>query len=464
MLTFGRVNRMAARKKSSQRQKKTLAVRAGFSLLETLLALSLVGTLAATVSGLVKSSERFIEAYDAEREVNARQLMVAMSNHIYSTQSTRDLETLPTTPSKKHLCRQGQTHANCVNLDVLATSGQLTVLPYDEVEECPSFSGYEVYFGAGNRPQAIAEHTGKLPGDAPESAACNASNDIPPPSSPSDPPPSDPPPSDPPPSDPPPPAEVAIDSSVYGSPEKLQRTPTVVFTSALIGYVFYTDNNDTCVYGKTSDGGLTWGGAVQVTAQTDCLGIVAWYDRWTPGDTTGNSIHLLYVDSSDNDLWYRALNTSTDAFVAAEVNTSDSPGSNQGGSFENDNRYSITKATNGTIYIGVADGGDSFILKCATTCETTANWAEAGTSPLEEEKDDLRLLPLASGNIILINWHIDNSGFDANTLFSKVWNGSSWSGSWTTIGTGVDNDQYLSAWGATVNRSTNDVYLVWNND
>ena len=192
---------------------------------------------------------------------------------------------------------------------------------------------------------------------------------------------------------------------------------------------------------------------MQITAQTDCEGVLPWYDRWTPGDTTGNLIHLAFADDG-NDLWYQRLDTSTDTLLGSEVNIS---GSSQGGSLDEDNRFSITKATDGKLYAGLADDSDSFILRCTSNCSVASNWSEVGTNPLDFAEDDLKLLPLTGGNVLLLNWDISG-----NDIRSKAWNGSSWSGSWTNIASAQDHTEYRTTWGATVKKSTNEIFLVWN--
>jgi hypothetical protein len=259
-----------------------------------------------------------------------------------------------------------------------------------------------------------------------------------------------------------PPADAIVDGSVDESPQKQQRSPSVVFTTDTTGYVFYTDSGGECVFRKTTNGGNTWGNTVQVTAQTDCLGSVAWYDRWTPGDTTGTGIHLLYADDGSDDLWYRLLDTDDDSFTAPERNIS---GTSQGGSFGPNNRYSLTKSTSsgGLVYLfaGIADDTDRFFLRCnvATNCATSGGWPEIN-NPIAAAEDDLKFLPLSGGKILLIRW---NMAVVTNAIRSSVWNGNVWS-AWANVGSATGSLAYRSAWGATVRKSDNNIYLVWNNE
>lgn len=195
-------------------------------------------------------------------------------------------------------------------------------------------------------------------------------------------------------------AESSIDSSInITTASHNGSSPTIVFISDQVGYVFYRDSAGSCAYSKTSNGGTSWGAAVTVDAQTDCFKIAVWYDRSTPGDTTGTNIHVVTMDAAD--LWYTRLDTSGDTLTAT-VNAS---AANQGGGFAvGANIPSITKGTDGDIYMGVQDAGDSFVIKCSTSCETATNWTEAGTNPFDLATDWLILMPLASGNILAIRW------------------------------------------------------------
>ncbi|MCA9357233.1 hypothetical protein KC872_03400, partial [Candidatus Kaiserbacteria bacterium] len=180
-------------------------------------------------------------------------------------------------------------------------------------------------------------------------------------------------------------AEVVIDSTVStNAAANTFAGAQTAFTDDQTGYTFYRDSNNTCVYSKTTDGGNTWGSAVTVDSQTDCLEIVIWYDRWTPGDSTGNYIHISTMDSGDDDLFYNRLDTTSDTLLmgSAPVNVSTSSG--QVPSLANTvNAQTITKATDGKIYMAVNDVSDSFVVSCSASCETESNWTEVGTSPYD---------------------------------------------------------------------------------
>ena len=228
-------------------------------------------------------------------------------------------------------------------------------------------------------------------------------------------------------------------------------TPTTVFISDQTGYTFFISSTNTCVYSKTTDGGTSWSSPVTVDSQTDCLGVGVWYDRWTPGDTTGTFIHIVTFDSGSDDLWHTRLDTSNDTLTTPVDATT---AGTLGGTFASGtNLASITKGTDGTLYMGIQDVGDSFVIK---STNGTA-WSEAGTNPFDLAADFLILMPLSGGNIMAIRWDIS-----ASDIQSKVFNGSSWDAGWTTIDSNAtDNATYDGAFGATVDKSTGNIYLAY---
>jgi hypothetical protein len=255
-------------------------------------------------------------------------------------------------------------------------------------------------------------------------------------------------------------SQIIIDSSAYSTANRHHgSSPTPVFISNLVGYAFYADSPGNCVYSKTLDGGASWGAAVQIDSinTADCIGVAAWYDEWTPGDVTGTYIHIVTWDPGTDDLFYTRLDTATDV-LSATLNAS---GGNQGGSLNaGANVASITKATNGKIYMGVVDNADSYVIKCSASCTAgIANWTEAGSNPFSNDADYLILMPLSGGDILAIN-----NDISANDILSKVYTdaGNAWAGAWTNIDTNApENTTYISALGATVDRITGDIYLTY---
>jgi len=254
-------------------------------------------------------------------------------------------------------------------------------------------------------------------------------------------------------------AQVTIDASVHTTAASHNGgSPTTVFISQTTGYAFYRDSNGSIVYSKTTDGGATWGTPVAVTAQTDTIQVAVWYDRWTPGDTTGNLIHIAYIDTGDDDIWYRALNTSNDTFTAAEVNITAGLGY-AGTLAAGTNHVTITKGTDGALYAAVTDGSDNIMVRCTANCTNAANWAVSEPASWAVGNDFQILVPMLSGRIMLIWWDISAT---TNDLKYSVWNGSSWS-NFAAITTALDNSTYDASFGAAVDPSTGNVYLAYAN-
>lgn len=242
--------------------------------------------------------------------------------------------------------------------------------------------------------------------------------------------------------------------------------PQTVFINDQTGYKFYRSaaqtgiNNGECVYRKTTNAGGTWGSPILIDDQgagTDCIGIAVWYDRWTPGGT-GDYIHVATIDNGTSDVFYNRIDTansdtrlngSTAVSVAAAQGQSNVLGANY---------VSITRGTDGTVYISQDDTSDSFVVECSASCNLSGSWAETGTRPQDLANDYSILVPLASGDIMLINRDIS-----ADDIRTKVWNNSTWSGSWTTIDAGAtENAGYDVGMAAVVSSTTpGRVYLAY---
>jgi len=88
----------------------------------------------------------------------------------------------------------------------------------------------------------------------------------------------------------------------------------VVRTSSTTIYAFFIEaSSDKIVWKKSTDNGETWSSETIVIDDANVWEEVAvWYDRWTPGDTTGNTVHMAAVNSTDDDLKYFSLGVDDD--------------------------------------------------------------------------------------------------------------------------------------------------------
>ena len=195
-------------------------------------------------------------------------------------------------------------------------------------------------------------------------------------------------------------AEVAIESNAQNDNEVFQGTgAAVVFISDTVGYAFYVEelgteaNWGTFKYAKTTDGGATWPTEVQINAQTDIMGFGIWYDRWTPGDTTGTNIYVAFVENGTDRVYFDCIDTGASDAPCGPVIVADLTSFNL-----NDGTPSITKSTDGDLYIFAAlsavDVWDSI--------DGGSNWNSTTASFLPND-DQVKgnLMPLSGGDVLL---------------------------------------------------------------
>ena len=153
---------------------------------------------------------------------------------------------------------------------------------------------------------------------------------------------------------------------------------TNVFTNSSTGYTFYRDSTGACDWAKTTNGGTIWSNPSIIDPNTTCLRVAVWYDRWTPGNTTGTFINVSTIDSRNDDIWYSRVNTVGDV-TSTPVDTTAiiSPAASfaAGRTIQ-----SITEGTNGKLYMGVYNRNINFVVECNTNCTATTSWFEIGTT------------------------------------------------------------------------------------
>ncbi len=253
-------------------------------------------------------------------------------------------------------------------------------------------------------------------------------------------------------------AEVTIESSAQVNHEVWEsQGAAVIFTCDQIGYVFYLAAFDatsgTPTYRQTTDGGTTWGPAVAITSRTDIedLGGI-WYDRWTPGDTTGTKIHISYYSGvADDTTYYRSLDTA-DNSLGSEVLVADMTNINQ-----DDGHTSITKATDGDLFIYAASTGVQDVWR---SIDNGSSWVSTSASFLDDDLDQGNLMPLSGGDVLL-TWY----DATAATTFSRVLtNGLVWDVASTTVATNINftSHTWASTWGTSIDKTSGDIFLAVN--
>lgn len=268
-------------------------------------------------------------------------------------------------------------------------------------------------------------------------------------------------------------AMVTVDGTVSTVANVHDGTsPTTVFISDQVGYIFYRDSTNACVWTKTTDGGSTWSAAVNVV-DNSCHHIAVWYDRWTPGDNTGNYIYTASNKAGVNDIMYNRFDTTNDTLQmtsAAPTNITDASSTNKTNTFVSDDNYeTMTKGTDGTLYVGVEDSGttgdQSYIIKCSTSCSTGSNWSDTGIvlpqDPDAQAKNNALLIePQSGGDLLAISF--DQTNLD---ILSKVYHfsTSTWDSTWVTVDNNAANNTTYAGdmFSAVVDRRNFNVYMSY---
>ena len=161
-------------------------------------------------------------------------------------------------------------------------------------------------------------------------------------------------------------AEVTINDLVLDSTDEDSPSAAVVFINGDVGYAFFVGSSGRVGYHKTTNGGASWGTGVALTAQTDCFSIAVWYDQWTPGDSSGTYIHIVFAETGTDSVFYERLNTSDDSQLG-EIDITGDMGIYNTGYL---NPY-ITKSTDGNLFMAA---GASSTLDIWKSTDSGATW------------------------------------------------------------------------------------------
>lgn len=253
-------------------------------------------------------------------------------------------------------------------------------------------------------------------------------------------------------------AQYLVDDTVYDATTQFNSSPSTAFTTATTGYTFYVDSNNDVVYSKTTDGGQTWGGAVPINSGAPAVvwvNVAIWHDQWTPGDSSGTKIHIVAVNTTDDDFYYNYLDTSDDSirsggWVAAIAGTqydisADGPGT-------------IAKATDGDLFIAGSGNLGGNATRVYTSTNGGDNWSNTSftyTAGLDDG-DFAQLLPLSGGDILILLHDTT-----ANAIGSKEYDQvSGWINQQLVVDPVAENASYDELWGASLYKATGDVYLA----
>jgi len=255
--------------------------------------------------------------------------------------------------------------------------------------------------------------------------------------------------------------QQVIDASILDvTDERSDRTVVRTGASGANIYIFYIDSTSDLVYIKSTDSGKTWGTAQIIEGVDAYISVSVWYDRWTIGDTTGNLIHMIGIDSTNTEATYFVLDSSTDTLgtnnntVIDTANTAITP-PNSGGS------CSICKGKDGDIHCGYSA---ATVAGYHTFFSENAGATWAATNGGNDPKTDMTsnshgvFVPLSTDNDILF------VGIIGDNLFFYVWDavGDTWARDRNVaqaVGINVARNQFA----ITQDKSTADCYIVFTN-
>lgn len=130
----------------------SLKRRGGFTLIELMIVIGIIGTLASMTIIAVSPNKQLAMAQDAARVSNVKQIQNALTQYLLDVGSFPT--GIPSSTSGIPICKQGITAATCVNLDTLIPK-YIVALPQDSWEANANHSGYIVDINNG-RPEVQA--------------------------------------------------------------------------------------------------------------------------------------------------------------------------------------------------------------------------------------------------------------------------------------------------------------------
>jgi len=227
-------------------------------------------------------------------------------------------------------------------------------------------------------------------------------------------------------------------------------------------YCFFINASSELTYRKSTNSGRTWGSQVVIEATDAYISVSVWFDQWTIGDTTGNTIHIAACDSTNDECTYFSLGVDDDLaetnnnVVIDTANTVINPGAS--------GHVTICKGKGGSLYVGYsATTTAGFYL--FESEDSGATWAAitAGTNPtdsLSAALDCGHLFPLDTDNDIILFGHASGGKNIAYWIWDDV--GESWSAR-TEFSRNAGSTKYTTT-NFCQKKSNADIYMVSTND
>lgn len=186
-------------------------------------------------------------------------------------------------------------------------------------------------------------------------------------------------------------------------------TQYVVSASNGVLYAIILSDNSDIYYKRSFNNGMTWTTASSFSGATTTTQLSVWYDRWSGIDD--HMIHMAFVNSADDDVKYRYLNTNTNTLGSLVVAAAHASTAANGA-------LSICRSRGGDLFIAYnIDGGTE--TGFVTSSDTGSTWLNA-SNPNESSTDYYVLMPGYNTNAN--DMHLYFWDVSANELSVKRYN------------------------------------------
>ena len=237
-----------------------------------------------------------------------------------------------------------------------------------------------------------------------------------------------------------------------------QSLPLVKTPGGVWYQVFFSPIDNGLYVSYSSDGGFGWVSPALIKSTGSNSIAALWYDKTTPGNT-GAIIHIVYMDSTSDDVLYRPLDTASGISLGTE--TTVFAGASTGAVANT--ALSITRAIGGNLYVAFdMDGGTE--TGFYRSVDAGANWTSR-TDVNEATSDYYHLAPgfaADTQDIICIYWDRSTSELSRKLYddSGNSWAETSIAGSMTAIANSTSSPQFA----ITVDDANNKILLVaWSN-
>ena len=145
----------------------------GFTLIEILIVVGIVGILASIIIIAVNPRQNLRVARDSRRTHEAREIEQGMFQYLIEEEELPTNDALPEGDESDALpiCIRGVDDGTCLNFDPLLVPDYLGYIPRDDQEPCALYTGYKAY-QENDRPHVFANFMGIMPGDTPTPEPC----------------------------------------------------------------------------------------------------------------------------------------------------------------------------------------------------------------------------------------------------------------------------------------------------